>query len=244
METMQWTTAESVATRHHESVPFALAALPAMTRVLLVEDHTMFREAIRLMLGQEPDVEVVGELPDGTGLLAAVARLSPDLVVMDVSMPGINGIEATRELLARFPGQKVLALSAFNYRQFVTEMLEAGAIGYVIKSAAGQQLLQAIRVAAQGKTYLCPEAAAILVEASRRSGSAHAGAAENKRLGRRETQVLRLLAEGKSSPQIGQALHIAPSTVDVHRRNIMDKLELRSVAELTKYAVRIGLTAV
>lgn len=120
METMQWTTAESVATRHHESVPFALAALPAMTRVLLVEDHTMFREAIRLMLGQEPDVEVVGELSDGTGLLAAVARLSPDLVVMDVSMPGINGIEATRELLARFPGQKVLALSAFNYRQFVT----------------------------------------------------------------------------------------------------------------------------
>jgi two-component system NarL family response regulator len=213
-------------------------------RVLLVEDHTMFREAIRLMLGQEPDIEVVGELADGSGVAQAVEQLRPDLVVMDVSMPGVNGIEATRALLARHPGQKVLALSAFNYRQFVTEMLQAGATGYVIKSAAGQQLVQAIRMAAQGKTYLCPEAAAILVESSRRSGAAHAGAPENKRLGRRETQVLSLLAEGKSSPQIGQVLHIAPSTVDVHRRNIMDKLELRSVAELTKYAVRSGLTAI
>ena len=244
MEAMQWTTAEPAAVLPREAVLGPVTGMPALTSVLLVEDHAMFREAIRMMLGMEPDIEVVGELSDGTGVAQAVQDLRPDLVVMDVSMPGVNGIEATRALLARFPDQKVLALSAFNYRQFVTEMLQAGATGYVIKSAAGQQLVQAIRMAAQGKTYLCPEAAQILVASSRRSGAAHAGEPENKRLGPRESQVLRLLAEGKSSPQIGLALHIAPSTVDVHRRNIMDKLALRSVAELTKYAVRIGLVQI
>jgi len=185
MEGMQWTTGGPVATQAHEGHSSLQARLPAHTRVLLVEDHAMFREAIRLMLSQEADIEVVGELGDGSGVAQAVDELRPELVVMDVSMPGVNGIEATRALLARCPGQKVLALSAFNYRQFVTEMLQAGATGYVIKSAAGHQLVQAIRMAAQGKTYLCPEAAEILVASSRRSGAAHAGAPENKRLGRR-----------------------------------------------------------
>jgi DNA-binding NarL/FixJ family response regulator len=213
-------------------------------RVLLVDDHTMIREALRTMLSLEPDIEVVDELGDGALVEEAVARLSPDVVVMDVSMPRLNGIEATRSLLARHPAQRVIALSAYNYRQFVMEMLEAGAIGYVVKSAAGVELVQAIHSAMRGKTYLCAEAAQMLVEASRRSNTALSGVRDNRRLGRRETQVLQLLANGKSSPQIGQDLHIAPSTVDVHRRNIMAKLEIHSVAELTKYAVRIGLTGV
>ncbi|MBU3738146.1 MAG: response regulator transcription factor [Rhodoferax sp.] len=231
-------------------MPAAVAARPPAdagsrpVRVLLVDDHNMFREAIHHLLSDEPGIQVVGELSSGDGLDRAITELAPDVVVMDVSLPGANGIESTRELLARHPGQRVLALSAFNYRQFVSEMLEAGATGYVIKSAHGMQLVQAIQLVAQGKTYLCPEAASILVEASRRGTAPVRPGAQNKRLGRRETQVLRLLAEGMSSPQIGQTLHIAPSTVDVHRRNIMDKLELRSVAELTKYAVRTGLTAI
>ena len=213
-------------------------------RVLLVDDHTMIREALRLVLAQERDIEVVGEVGDGAQVLEAVQRLKPDVVVMDVSMPRQNGIEATRSLLARHPGQRVIALSAYNYRQFVMEMLEAGAIGFVVKSAAGAELVQAIHSAMQGKTYLCAEAAQILVEASRRGNAARSGVQDNRRLGRRETQVLQLLANGKTSPQIGQELHIAPSTVDVHRRNIMAKLEIHSVAELTKYAVRVGLTGV
>lgn len=215
---------------------------PAHIRVLMVEDHTMFREALHLMLDKEPDIEVVGELADGSQVEEAVARLAPDVVVMDVSMPNVNGIEATRKLLAGHPRLRVVALSAFNYRQFVMEMLDAGALGYVIKSAAGKQLVHAINCAMQGRTYLCPEATATLVEASRRLGANHGVSHENKRLGRREVQVLRLLAEGKTSPQIAQELHISPSTVDVHRRNIMEKLDLHSVAELTKYAVRTGLT--
>jgi two-component system NarL family response regulator len=210
-------------------------------RVLLVDDHTMLREALHRLVDSEPGMQVVGELSDGAGVQEAVNQLTPDVVVMDVSMPTVNGIAATRSLRSSHPGLKVVALSGFNYKQYVMEMLDAGATAYVVKSAAGDQLLHAIRSASAGETYLCPTSAAMLVEASRRGGSAENGGQQNKRLGRREIQVLRLLTQGKSSPQIGDELHIAPSTVDVHRRNIMNKLELRTVAELTRYAIRTGL---
>jgi len=211
-------------------------------RVLLVDDHAMFREALRGMLEKELDIEVVGELGDGAQVEDTVARLKPDIVVMDISMPTVNGIEATRRLLARFPKLRIVALSAFGYKQFVMEMMDAGALAYVVKSAAGEQLMQAIHSVMKGETYLCPETAATLVTASRGNSAAPLGAAAHVNLGRREVEVLRLIAEGKSSPQIGKELHIAPSTVDVHRRNIMRKLELHTVADLTKYAILMGLT--
>jgi two-component system NarL family response regulator len=210
-------------------------------KVLLVDDHAMFREALHHMLDQDPDIEVVGELGDGTRVVDATTELSPDVVVMDVSMPNVNGMEATRRLLASHPQVKVVALSGFNYKQFVLEMLEAGVTAYVIKSAAAHQLRQAIHSAASGHTYLCPETSDLLVRSNRRTPLHGADASDNRRLGRRETAVLRLLAQGKSSPQIGSELHIASSTVDVHRRNVMRKLELHTVAELTKYAIRVGL---
>ena len=211
-------------------------------RVLLIDDHAMFREALRVMLEKEPDIEVIGELGDGALVEQTVARNVPDVVVMDISMPTVNGIEATRRLLASHPQLRVVALSAFGYKQFVMEMMDAGALAYVVKSAAGEQLVHAIHSAMEGKTYLCPETAATLVEASRSRTQQSPSQAGKVRLGRRETEVLRLLTEGLSSPQIGEKLHIAAGTVDVHRRNIMSKLELHTVAELTKYAVRIGLT--
>ena len=212
-------------------------------RVLLVDDHTMLREALRLMLDKEPGIDVIGELGDGKDIIEAVSRLTPDVVVMDVSMPVINGIEATRSLISKAPQTRIVALSAYGYKQFIMEMMDAGALGYVIKSAAGEQLVRAITSVAKGETYLCPETAATLVAANRRNGPTGSDSTNNKRrLGRREIEVLRLLAQGMSSPEIGSTLHIAPSTVDVHRRNIMDKLDLHSVAELTKYAIRTGLT--
>jgi two-component system NarL family response regulator len=211
-------------------------------RVLLVDDHVMFREALRQMLNREPSIEVVGDLGDGTHVEQAVEQLHPDVVVMDVSMPNVNGIEATKKLVASHPKLKVVALSGFNYKQFVLEMLDAGASAYVIKSAAAQQLIQAIASAAIGQTYLCPETSQLLVMANRRGARSDSSGSENMRLGRRETAVLKLLALGNSSPQIGTALHIAASTVDVHRRNIMRKLQLHTVADLTKYAIRNGLT--
>ncbi len=212
-------------------------------KVLLVDDHAMFREALHHMLDDDAGIQVVGELGDGAHVIQTITELSPDVVVMDVSMPKVNGIEATRNLLNFHPGVKVVALSGYNYKQFVLEMLDAGVTGYVIKSSAGQQLRQAIHSAAIGHTYLCPEVSDILVRTSRRLPQTDAKGPDNRRLGRRETAVLRLLAQGKSSPQIGQDLHIASSTVDVHRRNLMRKLGLHTVAELTKYAIRVGLVA-
>jgi len=210
-------------------------------RTLLVDDHTMFRQALRVMLELEEGIEVVGELGDGNKIVETVALLRPDVVVMDISMPGMNGIEATRALMAKHPQIKVVALSASNYKQFIIEMMGAGATAYVVKSAAGDQLVYAINSAAKGKTYLCPESATLLVDST---GLGPVGAAkpfESRRLARRETAVLELLAQGKSSPQIGELLHIASSTVDVHRRNIMRKLDLHNVAELTKYAILVGI---
>ena len=210
-------------------------------RTLLVDDHTMFRQALRVMLELEEGIEVVGELGDGNKIVETVALLRPDVVVMDISMPGMNGIEATRALRAKNPQIKVVALSASNYKQFIIEMMGAGATAYVVKSAAGDQLVYAINSAAKGKTYLCPESATLLVDSNLLGPVGATTPFESRRLARRETAVLELLAQGKSSPQIGELLHIASSTVDVHRRNIMRKLDLHNVAELTKYAILVGI---
>lgn len=210
-------------------------------RVLLVDDHTLLREALHLMLDREPGIKVVGELGDGSQVDETVTRLAPDVVVMDVNMPNVNGIDATRTLKARHPKLGIVALSAFGYNQFVTEMMDSGAIAFVLKSSAGDQLVHAIKSAMQGLTYLCPEVAAAMVQTRARGAQSGQRTRNNQRLSRREVEVLRLLAQGKSSPQIGDRLHIAPGTVDVHRRNIMAKLELHGIAELTKYAMRNGL---
>jgi len=208
-------------------------------RVVLADDHRMILAALRSMLEKETDIAVVGEAGDGAALLDVVARTMPDVAVVDIAMPGMNGIEATRRLLAGHPRLKVIALSAYSDRRFVLEMLNAGAKGYLVKASAGDELARAIRAIAQGQTYLCPEVAGSIVDAAR-GRTAPAGSA-GANLGRREREVLALLADGKSSSEIAARLHIAVSTVEVHRRNIMRKLDLHNVAELTKYAIREGL---
>ena len=200
----------------------------------------MILAALRSMLEKEIDIDVVGEAGDGAALLEVVARTMPDVAVVDIAMPGMNGIEATRRLLAGHPRLKVIALSAYSDRRFVLEMLNAGAKGYLIKASAGDELARAIRAIAQGQTYLCPEVAGAIVEVARGKKPSLAGNA-SANLGRREREVLALLADGKSSSEIAARLHIAVSTVEVHRRNIMRKLDLHNVAELTKYAIREGL---
>lgn len=210
-------------------------------RVVLADDHKMILAALRSMLEKETDIAVVGEAGDGAALLELVVRTAPDVAVVDIGMPGMNGIEATQRLLAGQPRLKVIALSAYSDKRFVLEMLNAGAKGYLVKASAGDELSRAIRAIVQGRTYLCPEVAGTIVEAARGKTSlaGHAGA----NLGRREREVLALLAEGNSSTEIAARMHIAASTVEVHRRNIMRKLDLHSVAELTKYAIREGLTS-
>ena len=210
-------------------------------RVLLVDDHAILREALRVMLEQEDDIEVVAEAKNGQTALDLAAKTEVDVIVMDAAMPDMGGAETTRRLLRKNPKTKVLALSAYTDRRFVSEMMEAGALGYVTKVAASDKLLEAIRTTAQGKTYLCPIVSAVLLDSMRDSKASRVQS--KTRLGRREREVLGLLAEGRSSPEIGAQLHIAASTVDVHRRNIMRKLDIHSVAELTKYAIREGLTS-
>ncbi len=210
-------------------------------RILLVDDHAILRDALRVMLEQEDDLEIVAEAGDGQTAIDLATQHKPDIILMDAAMPGMGGAEATRRLMRSNPKAKVLALSAYTDKRFVTEMMDAGAISYVAKSAASEKLLEAIHSTAQGKSYLCPEVSAALLDSMRSAKSARSMGKTH--LGRREREVLGLLADGKTSPEIGDQLHIAPSTVDVHRRNIMRKLDIHSVAELTKFAIREGLTS-
>lgn len=208
-------------------------------RVLLVEDHRLVREALRDTLAKEPDIAIVGEAGDGRTALDLAARIVPDVVVLDIALPDLNGIEVAARLLDLRPATRIVALSAYTDKRFVAEMLRAGASGYVTKSAAGTELVRAIRAVADGQGYLCPEVAGALVSEVRRAGRAGGPVP----LGRREREVVRLVAEGRRSAEIAEQLNISIATVEVHRRNILRKLGLRTVAELTRYAIREGLVS-
>jgi len=207
-------------------------------RVVLADDHKILLDTLSILLENETDIEVIGTAADGRAVQNLVASLHPDVVVMDIGMPGMNGIDATRHLVSGFPKIKVVALSAFSQKQYVLEMLEAGASGYIVKENAAGELVRAIRAVIKGQKFLCPEVASAVVDHLGRHS-----AEKIPQLGSREREVLQLLAEGSSSPEIAKRLFISSSTVDVHRRNIMNKLELHSVAELTKYALRNGITS-
>jgi two-component system NarL family response regulator len=210
-----------------------------MLRVLLIDDHELMRQGLRSILDREDDVEVVGEAASGRAALELSRTLAPDVVVMDVAMQDQNGIEATRQIRAACPNVKVLALSSHSDARYVNAMLEAGACGYVLKANAYDDLRRALDAARRGRSYLCADVTQSVVGASLRA----VGATPVAQLSGREREVLQLLAEGLSSPEIGQRLFIATSTVETHRRNIMRRLGIHSVADLTKYAIREGLTS-
>ncbi len=210
-------------------------------KVLLADDHTILRMALRALLARETDIKVVADVERAADVVRVTAELKPDVVVMDIGMPDMSGIEATRELLSVHPEVKVLALSTYLERSLIAQMLAAGAKGYVVKSTHGDELLRGIREVAENRVYLCPEVAAVMIDSMRDKPSS--GPGDGERLGRREREVLALLAEGKTSQEIAAKLFIATSTVIAHRRNISRKLGLHTVAELTKYAIREGLTS-
>jgi DNA-binding NarL/FixJ family response regulator len=202
----------------------------------------MMREGLGALLASVPDIEVVGEASDGRTALDLVRTQQPDVVVMDVGMPQLNGIEATRRIKAQYERVRVVALSTHVDRSNVHHMLEAGACGYVLKIAAHAELIHAVRAAALGKTYLSSEIAGSVVERSLHRSTAGESSAYST-LGAREREVLQLVAEGKTSSETAQEMHISIKTVETHRRNIANKLGLHGTAELTKYAVREGLTS-
>ena len=206
--------------------------------VLLVEDHRLVREALRDTLAKQPDIKVVGEADDAGTALERARSLGPDVVILDDSLPDMNGIEAVAKLKGRDGvNAKIAALSAHADRRLVTGMLRAGASAYVTKSSAMTELLEAIRAVAAGQSYICREVADSVVTTVLDG----AGQGEPSHLSQREHEVLGLVATGVRSPAIASQLHIAVGTVEVHRRNIMRKLELHTVAELTRYAMREGM---
>lgn len=211
-------------------------------RVLLADDHHIVREGLRALLANEADVELVGEAGNGRDALELAEKLKPDVVVMDVTMPDMNGIEATQRILDCVAGVSVIALSMHSDKRFVRQMLIAGASGYLKKGCTFEEFMRAIRTVAADQTYLSPDIARTVTEDyTRRLGGK--GASAGARLTPREREILQLLAEGHRPKQIAARLHLSVKTVSTHRRNIMEKIGAQSLAEMVKFALREGFTS-
>lgn len=210
-------------------------------RILVTDDHEVVRKGICALLDEQPDMEVVGEAGDGRAAVRLAQELHPDLVLMDVGMPGLNGIVATQRIVSQRPSIRVLGLSMHSNKEFVCQMLRAGAQGYVLKSCALEELVNAVRAAVAGETYLSPKVAGSVVDDYIRRLESDAGPAAPV-LCDKECEVLQLVAEGKLTKEIAAVLHVRVRTIEGYRHRIMDKLGVHSVAELTKYAIREGLT--
>jgi DNA-binding NarL/FixJ family response regulator len=211
-------------------------------RILLVEDHAIVREGLRSLLESQPDLEIVGEAEDGRTAVELVRTLLPDMVIMDITMPNLNGVEATRHIISEFPNVKIIALSIHSNRRFVTDMLGAGAAGYVLKECLFDELVQAIQAVVDGGGYLSPKITGVVIGDYVKRVGATVDLSFTALTGR-EREVVQLVAEGKSTKQIALELHVSTKTVEANRRQIMEKLDIHSIAELTKYAVREGLTS-
>lgn len=211
-------------------------------RIMLADDHRMFREALGSQLRAEPDMEIVAEASTGAETLARVGKVLPDVLVLDIGLPDVNGIEIARRILESHPKIRIVALSGYADRLYVQEMLKSGASGYVVKSGGTEELLSAIRAVFSGHTFLSPEVTDLMVTGIHTRGKSAPPPVTI--LSPREQEVLRLLAAGKRSSEIAADLGISSATVDVHRRNVRDKLGLDTVAELTRYAIREGLYSV
>jgi len=210
-----------------------------MIRILLVDDHAILRDGLRALLSYYPDVEVVGEAEDGLQAIECVERLSPDIVLMDIAMPVMNGLEATRSIRQRYPETRVLILTQYEDQPYVLPLLRAGVSGYVLKRALGADLINAVRAVARGESFLYPSVANIVLEQLRQHEKATKQ--DDKALTPRKQEILRRVASGETSRQIALALNISVKTVEWHRGNLMSKLEVRSVAELVRYAIQHGL---
>lgn len=214
--------------------------MTSTTRVLVADDHAVVRHGVRLLLEHEPDLEVVAEAANGAEAIAAVATGDIDLVILDVSMPRMSGLQAARELSRRHPGLRILMFSMYDNDQFLFESLRAGASGYVLKSGADQHIVEACRAAMRGETFLYPSAVTVLVrDFLERGGGDDVDGADV--LTAREVEIVKLIAEGHSSRDIAELLVISVKTVDRHRANILEKLGMRDRVELTRYAIRRGL---
>ncbi len=209
--------------------------------IVLADDHQIFRQGIRHLFDQQGGMQVLAEAADGRAAVQLARELAPDVVVMDISMPGLNGIDATRRIIAENPEVKVVVLSMHAERRFALEMLKAGATGYLLKDCAFEELIRAIHAVLKGQTYLCSEMTELVLRDYLHLSEA-AKSLQPCPLTLREREVLQLVAEGKNTKEIANLLNVSVKTIETHRSQIMKKLNLHSLAELTKYAIREGLT--
>jgi two-component system response regulator NreC len=210
-------------------------------KILLADDHKLMREGLRVLLEKLSGITIVGEADNGVSAVRMARDLKPDLVLMDIAMPDLNGIDATRRIMTEAPGVKVIALSMHADNRFVRHMFAAGAAGYVLKGSAFEEVAIAMKTVAAGRIYIGSKITDLILADYAKQLAKPSAEAESL-LSSREREVLQMLAEGKSSRKIAERLHVSVTTVDTHRKHIMDKLGFRSIAELTKYAVREGLT--
>jgi DNA-binding NarL/FixJ family response regulator len=210
-------------------------------RIVLVEDHTLFREGLKALLSFEPDLEIVGEADDGLKAIQCVQRFEPDIVLLDLTMPRLNGMEAITEIKRISPKTKVVVLTAHRSQEFVAATLRAGASGYVLKDADHAELLLAMRSVLRDKRYLSPDVSGGVIDRYLNGGKARASGSPWETLTARERQVLKLIAEGRKSREIADLLCISEETVAKHRGHIMSKLDLHSASALTAYALKKGL---
>ncbi|MCF8367664.1 MAG: response regulator transcription factor [Bacteroidales bacterium] len=207
-------------------------------QILLADDHQILRDGLRNVIEKSTHLKVIGEASDGREAVKLCYQLKPDVVVMDVAMPGLNGVEATRQILLENPDMKIIALSMHSNKRFISGMFKAGAYGYLLKDSDSDELITAIKTVARNQKYISQRISGIILNEFMANLTE-----EETELTSREKEILQLLAEGKSSKEIGDILFVSSKTVDAHRKNIMDKLELYTLPELTKYAIKSGLTS-
>jgi len=209
-------------------------------RILVVDDHNLMREGLRLLAERNPDMTVVGDAADGRSAVRLAKELAPDVILMDIGMPDLNGIEATRQILATAPNTHILVVSMHCDKRIVPEAIKAGALGFVPKDADAEELMTAIRTVAEGRAYLSVRVSSALVDGL--AGQSDPAATSRPQLTSREKEIVQLLAEGNAMKEIAATLHISVKTVEAHRRRVMKKMGLGGTAALTKFAVREGLT--
>ena len=209
-------------------------------KVLLADDHKILREGIISLLKKQRDIELIGETEDGREAVRKTLKLKPDVVIMDIGMPELNGIEATRQIKAALPEVNVIALSIHSDKRFVTGMLKAGALGYLLKDSAFNELVKAIKAVDDNKTYIGSGITEIIIEDYLYQLNKDTSTSDSP-LSERENEVLRLLAEGKNTKEIASVLNVSPKTVETHRQHIMEKLNIHNLADLIKYAIQTGL---
>ena len=210
-------------------------------KILLADDHKVLRSGLRRILEDQPDLEVVGEAGDGREAVDLASSLQPDIVVMDIAMPQMNGMEATRQIVQRNPHINVLILSMYSDENYIVQVLRAGARGYLLKDSAEEELINAVRSVNSGLPFFSPKIAKLLVGDSMQRLRDEAATDTYELLTPREREVLQLIAEGKSNKEVAAALFVSPTTIETHRARIMDKLDLHSTAEIVLYAVRKGI---